>query len=248
MKQAVKRLVAATGYEIRRRQPPLAPPQAAAPPSFDLHFDGLWNQCAPFTMTGVSRGRALYEAVRHLIRNKVQGDFIECGVWRGGSAMLMAHSVMSVGGFREIHLYDTFTGMSEPTSPDAHGATGVSAAVLLEANQGNIRCEATQAEVEANMRSTGYPMDLVRLIPGKVEDTLPKADHGDVALLRLDTDWYESTKLELELLYPRLVSGGILIVDDYGHWQGARRAVDEYFRGSQFLCPLDYTGRLLVKY
>jgi O-methyltransferase len=92
-------------------------------------------------------------------------------------------------------------------------------------------CRASIEEVERNVLETGFPPSRLHLIKGKVEDTLPgQAPRGDIAILRLDTDWYASTKHELIHLYPRLISRGVLIIDDYGHWAGARRAVDEYHR------------------
>jgi hypothetical protein len=100
------------------------------------------------------------------------------------------------------------------------------------------------------MDSTGYPSDLINYVEGKVEETIPVNAPDQISLLRLDTDWYESTKHELIHLYPRLVEGGVLIIDDYGHWQGARRAVDEYIEENNLpllLCRIDYTGRITVK-
>jgi O-methyltransferase len=104
------------------------------------------------------------------------------------------------------------------------------------------------AEVQAAMRSTGYPEHQIGYVSGRVEETIPESAPSEIALLRLDTDWYGSTRHELEHLYPRLVSGGVLIVDDYGHYAGARQAVDEYFAGRPILLArVDYTGRMAVK-
>jgi hypothetical protein len=106
------------------------------------------------------------------------------------------------------------------------------------------------AEVRAALLGTGYPADRIHLVEGKVEDTLPEHAPERLALLRLDTDWYESTRHELQHLYPRLSPHGVLIIDDYGHWEGARKAVDEYFAASRepvFLHRVDYTARLVVK-
>jgi hypothetical protein len=83
-------------------------------------------------------------------------------------------------------------------------------------------------EVRRNLLATGYPADRVRFVVGRVEDTLPDQAPESIALLRLDTDWYASTRHELVHLFPRLAVGGVLLIDDYGHWQGARQAVDEY--------------------
>jgi hypothetical protein len=97
---------------------------------------------------------------------------------------------------------------------------------------------------------TGYPPEKVHFVKGMVEDTIPEQSPDGIALLRLDTDWYQSTKLELLHLYPRLANQGVLIIDDYGHWQGARRAVDEFIselRDPILLHRIDYTGRIAIK-
>jgi len=104
--------------------------------------------------------------------------------------------------------------------------------------------------VRRNVLATGYPAERVHFIQGKVEDTLPANAPDRIALLRLDTDWYESTHHELTHLYPRLSPGGVLIIDDYGHWQGSRLAVDEFFAARAYtplLGRMDYTGRMMVK-
>lgn len=105
-------------------------------------------------------------------------------------------------------------------------------------------------DVKRNVRLTRYPEERITFVKGPVEQTLNATAPDHIAVLRLDTDWYESTKAELDHLYPRLAIGGVLIIDDYGHWQGARRAVDEYFaaRGEHpFLHRTDYTGRVMIK-
>jgi hypothetical protein len=111
-------------------------------------------------------------------------------------------------------------------------------------------CQANIEEVSKNIGLIDYPENKSHLIPGKVEHTVPENQHERIALLRLDTDWYESTRIELEYLFPKLVKGGILIIDDYGHWEGARKATDEYFEKNNiqlFLNRVDYTCRLGVK-
>jgi hypothetical protein len=96
-------------------------------------------------------------------------------------------------------------------------------------------CYATLDDVRETFRRSGIRDDAVNFVKGDVEHTLRKRLPKKISILRLDTDWYESTKLELEILYPRLAKGGVLIIDDYGHWEGARRAVDEYFTKHPFL-------------
>jgi hypothetical protein len=104
--------------------------------------------------------------------------------------------------------------------------------------------------VRRTVLGSGYPAERVHFVEGRVEDTLPAHAPEQLALLRLDTDWYESTRAEMEHLYPRLVPGGVLIIDDYGHWEGARRAVDEHFAAhgpAPLLHRIDYTARIAVK-
>ena len=100
------------------------------------------------------------------------------------------------------------------------------------------------------MLSTGYDIARTHFVAGDVEQTIPGVVPEQISLLRLDTDWYESTRHELKHLYPRLIRGGVLIIDDYGHWKGARQAVDEYLAetGAKLLLNrIDYTGRAAVK-
>lgn len=220
----------------------------------DQVFLRLYSQCKPYTMTSVERMFGLYQSINYILDNKIAGDFVECGVWKGGSSMMIALTLQERAvSDRSIYLYDTFEGMSEPTDND-RSFSGVEAAVLLEkedpAISSSVWCVSSLDEVKSNLKSTGYPFDKLLFIQGKVEDTLPGNIPGPLALLRLDTDWYESTKIEMDLLYPLLVKKGVLIIDDFGHWQGAKKAVMEYFKKeklSPYLNRLDYTGRLIIK-
>jgi len=202
-----------------------------------------YEELKPYTMTSIERMYAVYKAVEYICKNNIPGDFVECGVWKGGSSMMAALSLIHFGYTRkELWLYDTFTGMTEATDVD----------VSWQGMKGKDYDEASwpgMQEVVSNMDSTGYP-GLKRYIPGKVEDTIPEHSPARIALLRLDTDWYRSTLHELKHLYPLLISGGVLIIDDYGHWEGARKAVDEYFAGLgvfPYLHRIDYTGRIYIK-
>lgn len=208
-----------------------------------------------YTMTSNERLVALSRAIDYVEANKIDGDFVECGVWRGGSMMLSALKLISLRKTdRELFLFDTFEGMSEPTEFDVHSTNKKDAKTLLdEAEQVpgfNIWCISALEEVEQNLKSTGYPEDKMHFIKGKVEDTLPCNDIKKISILRLDTDWYESTKHELETLFDKLERGGVLIIDDYGHWSGAQKAVDEFLEKNNikmFLNRIDYTGRLGIK-
>ncbi len=209
----------------------------------------------PYSMTSAERLWSLINAVRYVTDNSISGDFVECGVWRGGSIMAMALELNSLGvSDRRFWLYDTFAGMTAPTAEDVEAGTGVSAAEMLATTPiddgNNVWCIANRVDVEANLRTTGYPMSQFTLREGDVRDTLHQEIPEQIALLRLDTDWYESTKLGLEVLYPRLAVGGVCILDDYGHWEGARTAVDEYFaaQGARpYMHPIDYSGRVFIK-
>lgn len=207
------------------------------------------------TMTSHERMVALIHAVDYLEKHKIEGDFVECGVWKGGSMLiagkrLLHHNSTS----RNLFLFDTFEGMSNPTDHDISAVENEKASDLLDkfekTSGDNIWCYSTEQEVAKTMSDSGYPTSKIHLIKGKVEDTLPHKSVNKIALLRLDTDWYESTKHELETLYDLLVPGGILIIDDYGHWSGARKAVDEFIEKRHlklFLNRIDYTGRIAIK-
>lgn len=200
-----------------------------------LHPD-VWDQVRAHTMTDSARVDALYEAVRQIAEQAIPGDLVECGVYKGGCSMTMALALSSVDkADRTLWLYDTFAGMTRPTSHDVRIHDGKDAMPRFEelatSASTSSWCAADLDTVRANMRSTGYPDTHLRFIVGPVEETLQNSAPDRIAVLRLDTDWYESTKVELETLVPRLSPGGVLIIDDYNHWSGARRAVDEYFTG-----------------
>lgn len=153
----------------------------------------------------------------------------------------------------ELYLYDTFEGMSEPTEHD-NDFTGKKAVDLLlpnvNKNEDIIWAYSSLDAVKQTMAKTNYPQKKMHFIKGKVEDTIPSILPESICLLRLDTDWYESIRHEMKYLFPRLIKGGILIIDDYGVWKGARKAVDEYFTENDIeilLNRLDDTGRIAIK-
>ena len=213
----------------------------------DKRFRALWEKVAPYTMISMERGYALYGALRYVLDRKIPGDLVECGVWQGGSCMLMALTLMDAGADpRRIWMYDTYEGMTEPGNEDRIAASGQ--AVSERWTEG--WWAAGTELVRSNLEKTGYPMALLNLVKGDVCETLDSHAPERIALLRLDTDWYASTKKELQVLYPGLNQGGILIIDDYGHFSGARQAVDEYFSdplSRPFFQRSDYTGRCAVK-
>lgn len=230
----------------------------------DLANDDFLNQLAPttraiiqrvrpYTMTSPQRLAALVDAIDYIERRGIAGDVVECGVWKGGSTMAAALALAERGTTtRELFLYDTFEGMSEPTEHDREAHSGTSADSMLAAADKDelVWCYAGIDDVKANVAQTGYPAERLHFVQGKVEESIPGTMPGTIALLRLDTDWYESTRHELEHLFPLLAPGGVLIIDDYGHWEGARKAVDEYFAvpgRAILLSRIDYTGRMAIK-
>jgi hypothetical protein len=214
----------------------------------------LINDVSPYTMTSPERIFGLANATRWLVSTGLAGALVECGVWRGGSMMAVAKTLLDAGAAdRDLYLFDTFTGMTAPTEHDVdhRGRRGsVRFAELADGDQSSTWCRAGIDDVRANLALTGYPARLLHFVPGMVEDTIPGAAPATIALLRLDTDWYASTRHELEHLWPRLVSGGVCIIDDYGHWRGSRQAVDEYLAEQELtvlMHRLDYSGRLIIK-
>ena len=207
-------------------------PFSEFPPDLDEAYVQIYQSVQNATMTSPDRVYALIQAVHYLVRNDIPGDFVECGVWKGGSVMAMAESLLHLHCTdRDIYLYDTFQGMSAPSDVDV-STDGTSAPRLFSkakiAEDSSDWCLAPLEEVKKNVYSTGYEKGRFHFVVGKVEDTIPDTMPERIALLRLDTDWYTSTKHELTHLFPRLSVHGVIIIDDYGYWKGVRRAVDEY--------------------
>ncbi len=223
------------------------------PPDFDPPTIELCRFVQPYTMTGKYALFALRRAVQYVAASGIPGDVVECGVWRGGSMMAVARTLVELGDTsRTLHLFDTFEGMPPPTDADRSAAGEAAADLLRQGEKGTSTVWAYSPldEVKRNVALAGYPADRLTFVQGKVEDTLPAAAPDRIALLRLDTDWYESTRHELVHLWPRLSVGGVLIIDDYGYWQGARRAVDEFVAERQLkllLNRVDHTAVLGVK-
>ncbi|MFB7714693.1 TylF/MycF/NovP-related O-methyltransferase [Streptomyces sp. NPDC056105] len=263
-----------TGYQLTRVPVP-APRQAArasesAPPAqaplpkptpkpkglvlpedYDDEAKDIIRAVKPYTMTSPERLNAFILATRHIVKHDIPGDIVECGVWRGGSMQACAKALLAQGDTeRDLYLFDTYEGMTPPTEQDLR-RDGKSAEDLLAA-QGKDRpiwAVATLDDVKSGFRSVPYPEDRLHFVRGKVEDTVPRQAPERISILRLDTDWYASTKHELDHLYDRLVPGGVLLIDDYGYWQGSRQAVDEFLEktGERLLLLRMDEGRIAVK-
>ncbi len=247
--QIIKRIANSLGFEITRHRSE----QTYLTDVSDELLE-IYKKVQPYTMTSPERIVSLCEAVKYIQRKNIEGTIVECGVWKGGSMMAVAETLLMLEDYdRELYLFDTFEGMSPPTENDTD-INGIAAETLLDNSDKEIEesvwCCASLDVVKNTLNATHYPRDKIHYIRGMVEDTIPKSVPEKIALLRLDTDWYESTKHELEHLFPRLSTGGVLIIDDYGHWKGARKAVDEYLEKNGIallLNRIDYTGRIAVK-
>ena len=182
--------------------------------------------------------------------HSLPGDIVEAGVYKGGTSMVMAYASLHLAnrnntGLRHMWMYDTYEGLPEPGKEDGsraqkrwsdirsldtnnfkHGTGYIDASGKKRWNYGPLEM------VRQNMLSTGYPMQIVTFVKGKVEDTLQDATQlpQQISVLRLDTDFFASTAKELEVLFPRLVSGGVLLIDDYCHWRGSKAAVDVFLK------------------
>jgi O-methyltransferase len=243
VKRRVRGLLQGLGYEITRTDS-----RSPWPLDFQQGDIDLYEEVAPYTLTPPAAVAALADAVRHVCTNNVPGAIVECGVWRGGSMRAVARTLLDLGETdTDLYLFDTFEGMSEPTNKDVMWTGERADAVLArESKESNFWARAPLDQVREVMHALPYPKSKIHFVKGKVEETIPDQAPDEIALLRLDTDWYESTKHELEHLYPRLVTGGVLILDDYGWWRGAGRATDEYFQANgpaPLLVRIDHEGR-----
>jgi O-methyltransferase len=229
------------------------PKPKALPADYDDEAKEIIRTVRPWTMTGPDKIYALIQAVRYVARHRIPGDVVECGVWRGGSMQAVARTLASVGDTtRDLHLFDTYEGMPPPTDRDVRRSDERTADELLATEspeESKVWAVATLEDVKDGFSRVPYPAERVHFVKGKVEDTIPSHAPEQISILRLDTDWYESTRHELEHLYPRLSPGGVLLLDDYGYWEGAREAVDEFLEqsGERLLLMRMASGRLAVK-
>ena len=215
---------------------------------------GVFDRVKDFTMTSPERIVSLIRAIEYINVNNIEGDIVECGVWKGGSIGACLLTLLKLNKIdTKIWLYDTFEGMNKPTEfdLDINGRLASDRMKNEDVETSWLWAKAEVDVVKENVGSYGYPNEKINFIKGIVEETLLSNKIPDkISLLRLDTDWYASTKIELEVLYPRLVSGGVLIIDDYGHWGGCRKAVDDFFESMEFkpfFSRIDYTGRIIIK-
>jgi len=206
------------------------------------------NIVKPFTMTSIERISELFDSLEYIRLNNIMGDLVECGVWKGGNILgimeyLHYHNMLD----RHVWLFDTFQGMTTPEDVDVDLRNQKASEILMQ-----VLCYSPINEVKNNISKSKFPIENVKFIVGDVCETLKNENNlpKQISLLRLDTDWYKSTKEEMVVLYPKVVNGGVLIVDDYGHWKGSKIAVDEYFTEqniSPVIKTIDYTGIKIIK-
>ena len=215
MKKLIKKIIKKLGYEIHR---------SGTYREFPIDFNeidiDIIKAVKPFTLTSIERRFALIQAVNYIIKNKIAGDIVECGVWKGGSIMAIAKTLLALKSYdKELYLFDTFEGMPRPTEFDISYNDKLAIKHFEERKIDNNNSDWSRIEldeVKNNVFSTGYNNEKFHFIKGKVEDTIPEFSPETISILRLDTDWYESTRHELIHLFPRLVKGGVIIIDDYG--------------------------------
>jgi O-methyltransferase len=222
----------------------------------DRAYVAILDKIVPYTMTvtdGLDATYALFQAVRYIIQNNIAGDMVECGVWRGGSMMLIAYTLQHFNDTsRQLYLYDTYAGMTEPDDIDIDFDDKAQKPLWAEiTNRGRVMgFGGTVEEVKTNLRLTGYPEHQMHFIVGDVLRTIPAQLPSSIAVLRLDTDWYKSTLHELQHLYNLVVPHGVLIIDDYGWCRGARQATDEFFRSRSFkpmMHRIEQGPRIVIK-
>jgi O-methyltransferase len=184
------------------------------------------------------------DALRYLLENGIEGDLVECGIYKADIEFTWIDVLQQSGQAREIYLYDTFTGLTPPTDFDfelsGHNQQ-------LSTSQGTLEfwhlqqayggwCAYSLENVKSRLESTGYPVEKLHYVVGDVKETLQHTVPEKIALLRLDTDFYDSSLAEISALYDKVVPGGIIILDDYLFWNGQKKAIDEFFE-SRGLTP-----------
>jgi len=215
-----------------------------------IKFINISNQ---FSMTGHQRMYLLSQAVLNAKNKRLEGDFVECGIWKGGNILLYKLLNDFYDLKKTIFAYDTFDGMTTPDKNDIDFQGNLAYNEIIANkkinDKNNIHCFSSISSVQKNILKYSN-LKNIKFIIGPVEKTLLSKENlpKKISILRLDTDWYASTKIELEILYPKLVNGGVLIIDDYGHWQGCRKATDEFFfNKKKWLHVVDKTCRYLIK-
>jgi O-methyltransferase len=200
----------------------------------------------PYTLVSPERMQSLFRLALRIERERVAGDVMECGVCNGGTAAILARSATHSRLNRTVWLFDSFQGMPQTAPQDGTSFDGHAPEEHIGKVVGDV------SRVNEVLRLVRADMGRLRIVPGWFQDTFPTISPSisQIALLNIDADWHESVKLCLEMFYDRVVSGGFISFDDYGHWPGCRKAVDEFFQHRQLshkLHEVDYTARWIQK-
>ena len=254
MKNFIKKIIKLFGYEIISNNEWLNKNENYIA-EISRNESEMLNKIKNFTMTSIPSQWSLIQSIKHIIRNNVEGSFVECGIFRGGNIILMSKLLEEYKVKKNIFAYDTFQGMPLPRKNDLdlRGNSSIDKFLNLKNSEddGSQWCFCDIEDVKNNIKKFNINyLKNINFVKGKVEETLLKIENlpKKISLLRLDTDFYSSTKTELNILFPLLEKNGILIVDDYGHFMGAKKAVDEYFHENKvWFHRVDYSTRLLIK-
>jgi len=211
-----------------------------------MNKDIFYQTVKPFSMTSEERINGLFESLEYVRKNNIIGDIVECGVWKGGNILGIIEYLEYYKIYdKNVWVYDTFKGMTLPSSKDIDHNGNIASDIINE-----VMCYSPIEEVKQTLSLSKFKNDNIKIIEGDVCLTLKLKYNlpSEISILRLDTDFYESTKIEMDILYPLLVKNGVLIVDDYGHWEGSKLAINEYFKNySVTINKLDYTGIKIIK-
>ena len=254
MKNFIKKIIKLFGYEIISKNDWLRKNENYIA-EISANESAILNDIKEYTMTSIPSQWSLLQSIKHVIRNNVEGSFVECGIFRGGNIILMSKLLEEHKVEKNIFAYDTFEGMPLPGKDDLDLRGNSSIDKFLELKnsekEGSQWCYCNIKDVKNNIKKFNINyLKNINFIKGRVEETLLDIKNlpKKISLLRLDTDFYSSTKIELNILFPLLEKNGILIVDDYGHFKGAKKSVDEFFNEKKvWLHRVDYSTRLLIK-
>jgi O-methyltransferase len=256
LKKKIKNILNTLGYELINKNQKIA--------ELSKQDEELIDTISKYSMTPKIRIFKLLQSLKHLKHHDIKGDYVECGVWKGGNLILFKKFLENEDLIAElsneknrenknIYGFDTFEGMTEPDVNDYDLSNNNSAVDLLKNDKNkktNLWGVVSLEDVMDNLSNNLKDLKNIHLIKGPVEQTLTNEKNipKNISLLRLDTDWYSSTKKELEILYEKVSHGGIIIIDDYGHWGGSKKAVDEFFKDKYvWMHYVDYACRLIIK-
>jgi len=187
----------------------------------------ILRRVKPLTMVDSDSTIELARHVSRLVEDGIPGDFVECGVWKGGSSFLMALLARELESERTVWLFDSFEGLPPPEQID--GPKALTWAASKDPSNYFDNCRASIDQVKQSARELGLE-SCTRFVKGWFEQTLPAATHelGTIALLRIDADWYSSVRCCLDHLYDKVAEGGVVVLDDYYSWDGCAIAVHEF--------------------